>query len=97
MTTATSPRWPIDCGRIGRPTARADKLVLSFHGIPERSLLRGDPYHCQCHVTARPADASGWGLTPDDVRVTFQSRFGKGQVAAALHRTPRCVRWPGKA
>ena len=32
---------------------RGDKLVLSFHGVPERSLLLGDPYHCQCHKTAR--------------------------------------------
>lgn len=57
---------------------RAQKLVLSFHGVPERSLLLGDPYHCQCHVTARLL-AQALGLAPDEMRVTFQSRFGKAK------------------
>ena len=57
---------------------RGDKLVLSFHGVPERSLLLGDPYHCQCHKTARLL-ADRLGLAADDVRVTFQSRFGKAK------------------
>ncbi len=57
---------------------RGDKLVLSFHGVPARSLLLGDPYHCQCHKTARLLCAA-LGLGPDEVRVTFQSRFGKAQ------------------
>jgi ferrochelatase len=42
---------------------RGDKLVLSFHGVPERSLLLGDPYHCQCHKTARLL-AEALGLSP---------------------------------
>ena len=57
---------------------RGDKLVLSFHGIPERSLLLGDPYHCHCHKTARLLSAA-LGLSNDEVRVTFQSRFGKAK------------------
>jgi len=57
---------------------RAQKLVLSFHGLPERSLLLGDPYHCQCHVTARLL-AQALGLAPEEMRVTFQSRFGKAK------------------
>ena len=57
---------------------RGDKLVLSFHGIPERSLLLGDPYHCHCHKTARLLSAE-LGLSTDEVRVTFQSRFGKAK------------------
>jgi len=57
---------------------RAQKLVLSFHGVPERSLLLGDPYHCQCHVTARLL-AQALGLAPDEMKVTFQSRFGKAK------------------
>jgi protoporphyrin/coproporphyrin ferrochelatase len=57
---------------------RGDKLVLSFHGVPERSLLLGDPYHCQCHKTARLL-AEALGLSKDEVHVTFQSRFGKAR------------------
>ena len=57
---------------------RADRLVLSFHGVPERSLLLGDPYHCQCHVTARLL-AERLQLEPGRVLVTFQSRFGKAK------------------
>jgi ferrochelatase len=57
---------------------RGDKLVLSFHGVPERSLKLGDPYHCQCHKTARLL-TEALGLTRDDVLVTFQSRFGKAK------------------
>jgi ferrochelatase len=57
---------------------RGDKLVLSFHGVPERSLHLGDPYHCQCHVTARLL-AEKLGLTKDQIVVTFQSRFGKAK------------------
>ena len=57
---------------------RGDKLVLSFHGVPERSLHLGDPYHCQCHKTARLL-AQRLGLAADAVQVTFQSRFGKAK------------------
>jgi len=57
---------------------RGDQLVLSFHGVPERSLLLGDPYHCQCHKTARLL-AEALGLQKGEVKVTFQSRFGKAK------------------
>jgi protoporphyrin/coproporphyrin ferrochelatase len=57
---------------------RGDKLVLSFHGLPERSLHLGDPYHCQCHKTARLL-AERLGLATDAFQVTFQSRFGKAK------------------
>jgi protoporphyrin/coproporphyrin ferrochelatase len=57
---------------------RGDKLVFSFHGVPERSLLLGDPYHCECHKTARLL-AEGLGLKKDEWLVTFQSRFGKAK------------------
>lgn len=52
------------------------ELVLaSFHGIPQSYFRKGDPYHCQCHKTARLLRARlGW---PDErLMVTFQSRFG---------------------
>jgi len=57
---------------------RPDKLVLSFHGVPRRSLDLGDPYHCHCHKTARLL-AVELGLKPAQHVVTFQSRFGRGQ------------------
>ena len=57
---------------------RPDKLVLSFHGVPRRSLDLGDPYHCHCHKTARLL-AGELGLKPDQHMVTFQSRFGRGE------------------
>jgi ferrochelatase len=57
---------------------RGDKLVLSFHGLPARSLALGDPYHCECHKTARLL-AERLGLGKDEWLVTFQSRFGKAR------------------
>ena len=57
---------------------RGQKLVISFHGVPKRTLLRGDPYYCECQKTARLL-AARLGLEPDDYVVTFQSRFGKAE------------------
>ncbi|MCK5662576.1 MAG: ferrochelatase [Thiotrichaceae bacterium] len=57
---------------------RGKKLIMSFHGLPQVYHLKGDPYFCQCHKTARllakklELDASQWAIT-------FQSRFGKQQ------------------
>ncbi len=55
---------------------RPDKLVLSFHGMPARTLKLGDPYHCECHKTARLL-AQRLQLAETDWQVTFQSRFGR--------------------
>lgn len=55
---------------------RADRLVMSFHGIPKRYLLKGDPYHCLCHATGQKL-AAQLGLNDDQWQVTFQSRFGR--------------------
>ena len=57
---------------------RAEKLVMSFHGVPKRTLLLGDPYHCECHKTARLL-AQRLRIEPDQYVVTFQSRFGKAE------------------
>ena len=65
---------------------RPDLLVLSFHGLPRRTLDLGDPYHCQCQKTARLL-ARELGLDAKQYVVTFQSRFGRARVAQA--RTPR--------
>ncbi|CAN0618559.1 Ferrochelatase [Burkholderia multivorans] len=63
----------------GRPDfAAGDKLVLSFHGVPRRTLDLGDPYHEQCQQTAALLMAA-LGLSTIECRVTFQSRFGKAE------------------
>jgi len=53
-----------------------DKLLMSFHGIPKRTFLAGDPYHCECYKTARLV-AEKLKLSDDAWQVTFQSRFGR--------------------
>ena len=60
--------------RHGKP----EKLLFSFHGIPKRNLLLGDPYHCQCQKTARLV-AQRLRLADDQWQVVFQSRFGKAE------------------
>jgi ferrochelatase len=57
---------------------RGRMLVMTFHGLPERSLMLGDPYHCECHKTGRLL-AEALGLGPGEYKVTFQSRFGRAQ------------------
>jgi len=53
-------------------------LLLSFHGMPERTLHLGDPYHCQCHKTARLLEAR---MNRPGLRfvTSFQSRFGRAK------------------
>ena len=54
---------------------RSEKLLFSFHGIPEHYFAAGDPYHCECHKSARLV-AESLGLDESEWMVTFQSRFG---------------------
>ncbi len=54
---------------------RAKKLVMSFHGLPQRSVDRGDPYRTQCLATAQLLSQK-LSLGDKDFAVTFQSRFG---------------------
>ncbi|MGE0806185.1 MAG: ferrochelatase [Burkholderiaceae bacterium] len=54
------------------------KLVMSFHGVPRRSLTLGDPYHCECLATGRLL-AERLGLRREDWTLSFQSRFGRAQ------------------
>ena len=51
-------------------------LLMSFHGIPQRYLHNGDPYHCECHKTGRLL-AERLGLQENEYQVTFQSIFGR--------------------
>jgi len=55
---------------------RGDRLLLSFHGIPERYLHAGDPYFCQCQATARLL-CERLGLSEAQIAVSFQSRVGR--------------------
>ena len=57
---------------------RADKLVVSFHGLPRRSLDLGDPYYCECQKTGRLL-AAALDLQPAQYAITFQSRFGRAK------------------
>lgn len=61
--------WQINGGK-------PNTLVMSFHGLPKFHLLKGDPYHCECHKTARLL-AEALELSKDEYTVAFQSRFGK--------------------
>lgn len=54
---------------------RPDILVVSYHGMPKRYLMQGDPYHCQCQKTTRLLkERLGWG--ENEITTTFQSVFG---------------------
>ena len=61
--------------QIGALDFEPDRLLLSFHGMPQRTLEQGDPYHCHSQKTARLlSDALG-----REVDVAFQSRFGRAK------------------
>ena len=62
----------------GRAQDVGGKLVMSFHGVPRRTLDLGDPYHCECHKTGRLL-AQALRLSKDEYVVSFQSRFGKAE------------------
>ena len=61
--------------QLGALDFEPERLLLSFHGMPQRTLELGDPYHCHCRKTARlVGEALG-----RDLDVAFQSRFGRAQ------------------
>ncbi len=55
---------------------RAERLLISFHGIPQRYFDNGDPYPCLCRKTARLL-AESLALPEDAWQLSFQSRFGR--------------------
>lgn len=75
-----SPRYiEALAGSVERAFAALDdqpaKLVASYHGMPKRYLMEGDPYHCHCQKTSRLLrERLGWG--PERIDTTFQSVFG---------------------
>jgi ferrochelatase len=61
--------------QLGALDFAPERLLLSFHGMPQRTLALGDPYHCHCQKTARLlSEALG-----REVDVAFQSRFGRAK------------------
>ena len=64
--------------RHWKANGRSPMLVMSFHGVPARTLELGDPYHCECLKTARLL-AQALELPKDAYRVTFQSRLGRAK------------------
>jgi protoporphyrin/coproporphyrin ferrochelatase len=55
---------------------RGERLLFSFHGIPQRLVDAGDPYARQCRAST-DAVAAALGMDPDGIMLTFQSRFGR--------------------
>jgi len=53
-----------------------DRLLMSFHGIPERYFKAGDPYPCHCRKTATLL-REALGLDESRAHISFQSRFGR--------------------
>ncbi len=60
------------------PLGADDRLLISFHGLPKRSLDLGDPYYCECQKTGRLL-AERLKLKAEQYKICFQSRFGKAE------------------
>lgn len=60
---------------LGKLSFEPEVILCSLHGMPKEYLLKGDPYYCQCAVTARLL-RDRLGLPEERFRLTFQSRFG---------------------
>ena len=81
-------RYHDDRGYVGALAARIERhwhehgrpghLVMSFHGVPERTLRLGDPYHCECRKTGRLL-AERLNLADGEWTLSFQSRFGRAK------------------
>lgn len=52
-----------------------EKIIATFHGMPQKYLQKGDPYHCHCQKTSRLLREK-LGISPERWLTTFQSRFG---------------------
>ena len=71
---------------------RAQKLLLSFHGLPQRCIDSGDPYLDQCRATAAQLRAK-LGLSEDECALSFQSRVGR-EVWIQPYTEERLDSWP---
>lgn len=63
---------------IAKLSFKPDVILSSFHGVPLEYLLKGDPYYCQCAVSARLM-RQRLGMDDQKFAMTFQSRFGKDE------------------
>ncbi len=70
LATHVRKQWQRD----GEPA----HFLMTFHGVPRRSLTLGDPYHCECLKTGRLL-AERLGLRKDQYSLSFQSRFGRAE------------------
>ena len=61
--------------QLGTLDFTPDKLLLSFHGMPQRTLELGDPYHCHCQKTARLLSEK----LSVPTGIAFQSKFGRAK------------------
>jgi ferrochelatase len=88
-TLRVAPPWFDDPAYIGALAAsvkstlaglkfKPEVILASFHGMPEEYVAKGDPYRSQCEVTARLL-RKRLRLTPQQLRLTFQSRFGTAE------------------
>lgn len=64
--------------QLGKLAFEPEVLLLSFHGMPQRTLELGDPYHCHCQKTARLL-SERLGRPGIRIETTFQSRFGRAK------------------
>ena len=71
LAASVREHWQVQGGR-------AEKLVMSFHGVPERTRTLGDPYVDECLHTGKLL-AQALQLPPEQYLITFQSRFGKAK------------------
>lgn len=88
MELRTVARFYADAGYIGAMKrhieaywaehGRGGRLMLSFHGVPQKNIDDGDPYLYECRQTSALL-ASALGLSPDEWLLSFQSRFGKAK------------------
>lgn len=83
LAASIRQRWDT----LGRP----DRLLMSFHGVPERTLHLGDPYHCECQKTGRLL-AQALGLQPHEWGLSFQSRLGRAKWLEP-YTEPTLVQW----
>ena len=77
LANSVKKQWLLN-GPPDRTRPDLYQLVMSFHGVPERTLHLGDPYHCECLKTARLL-GEALGLTKAQYKVTFQSRLGRAK------------------
>jgi len=61
-----------------KKNGKPQKTIFSYHGIPKKYHIKGDPYHCFCLKTSRLVKEY-LNLSDDDVMTTFQSRFGRAE------------------